>query len=64
MATKSDNQIEQYLEGIDFPVRQKEMLRKARNNDAPEEVLDRLRAMDEGTYESMDEVRKALDKAK
>ena len=60
MAMQSNNRIEQYLEDIDFPVRQKEMLRKARNNDAPEEVLDRLREMDEGTYESMDEVRKAL----
>ena len=60
MAPKSEKSIEQYLEGIDFPVRQKEMLRKARNNDAPEDVLERLRKVDEGTYESMDEVRKAL----
>lgn len=53
--------IDKYLEGLDFPARHKEMLRQAHVNDAPDEVIDRLQNISDGTYEDRDEVVKALD---
>lgn len=49
-----------YLEGLEFPARHGEMLRHARGNDAPSNVLDRLKAMDDGTYQSVEEIKQAL----
>lgn len=60
MATESNTDVYRYIENIEFPVRQSEMVRRARSNGAPDEVLERIKNIEEGTYESMDEVRSAL----
>lgn len=58
--TESNRDVYQYIENVEFPVRQSEIVRRARNNGAPDEILERLKGIKEGPYESRDEVRSAL----
>lgn len=48
------------LRGIDFPAGKDELLSKAQANEAPDEVLETIRQMGEGPYDTMADVMKAL----
>lgn len=58
--TRSAGDVAEHLEGVDFPARREELVRQARGNNAPPEVVDRLERLDEDTYTEMAEVRRAL----
>jgi hypothetical protein len=51
-----------YLRGIDFPVRRQEVLRHARDQDAPKAVMDQLQQLEDRRFVNMAEVMSAVGK--
>jgi len=49
-------QLQQYLPNLDFPASKEEVVSTAQSNDAPQEVIDRIRNSGQGTFNSADEV--------
>ena len=49
-------QLQQYLPNLDFPASKEEVVSTAQSNDAPQEVIDRIRTSGQGTFNSADEV--------
>jgi hypothetical protein len=48
-------QLQQYLPNLDFPASKEEVLSTAQSNDAPQEVVDRIRNSGKDTFNSADE---------
>ena len=53
-------QIEDYLKNVDFPARRDEILKQARGNDAPKEVLDGLQRLPDREYRNADQVNQEM----
>jgi hypothetical protein len=49
-------QLQQFLPNLDFPASKDEVLSTLQSNDAPQEVLDRVRNAQTDTFSSADEV--------
>ena len=49
-------QLQQYLPNLDFPASKEEVVSTAQSNDAPQEVIDRIRNSGNETFNSADEV--------
>ena len=49
-------QLQQFLPNLDFPASKDEVLSTLQSNDAPQEVLDRVRNAQTDTFNSADEV--------
>jgi len=49
-------QLQQFLPDLNFPANKDEVLSTLQNNDAPQEVLDRVRNAQTDTFNSADEV--------
>ncbi|HZD59845.1 MAG TPA: DUF2795 domain-containing protein [Anaerolineae bacterium] len=58
----STAKVSQFLEGIDFPADKKRIVDYAREKNAPQDVLNVLERMPEGTYYSMAGVWDAMSK--
>jgi hypothetical protein len=58
--TANPADIERSLRGISFPASKDELIRHARDNDAEMDVLDALRSIPEGRYNSSAEITQAL----
>ena len=53
-------QLQQYLPNLDFPASKEEVVSTAQSNDAPQEVVDRIRNSGEESFNSADEVLQAV----
>jgi hypothetical protein len=54
--------VAQYLKGIDFPVRKKDLISHAKANDADEQVIEVLGRMPDNEYGNMADVMKGYGK--
>lgn len=61
--TASPASIQWHLSGIDYPVKKHELLRHARSQRAPEDVLSVLSRLPERTYGSAADVSRGIGKA-
>lgn len=52
-------EVQKHLKGVDYPATAEELVEQAEENDAPEEVVEALEAL-EGTFDSPAEVQEAL----
>ncbi len=50
-----------YLKGAEYPADRDDLLAVAEGNDAPEEVVEALEALDDATFDGPDEVSEALE---
>ena len=53
-------QLQQYLPNLNFPASKEEVASTAQSNDAPQEVVDRIRNSGKDTFNSSDEVLQAV----
>jgi len=53
-------QLQQYLPNLNFPASKDEVVSEAQSNDAPQEVVDRIRNSGKDTFNSADEVLQAV----
>jgi hypothetical protein len=53
-------QLQQYLPNLDFPASREEVASTVQSNDAPQEVVDRIRNSGKDTFNSADEVLQAV----
>jgi hypothetical protein len=49
-------QLQQFLPNLDFPASREEVVSTVQSNDAPQEVVDRIRNSGKDTFNSADEV--------
>lgn len=57
-------EIEKYVKGIDFPCSKDELIRHARDNDAPDEVLNAMEDFPEQEYDSAIDVARGVSEVK
>ena len=57
----SSTTVSRFLKGVDYPADKDDLLNAAEANDAPEEVVEALEALEEQTYDGPDEVSEALE---
>ncbi len=55
--------ITHFLEGMGFPASKQQIISYARDNNAPQDVMDMLQNMQEGTYYSIASIWEAVGKA-
>jgi Protein of unknown function (DUF2795) len=53
-------QLQQYLPNLNFPASKEEVVSEVQSNDAPQEVVDRIRNAGTDTFNSADEVLQAV----
>lgn len=53
-------EVQRYLEGVGYPATREELVEAAEAKDAPEEVVDDLRALEDQVFDGPDEVMEAL----
>jgi hypothetical protein len=53
-------EVQRYLGGIDYPAAKADVVATAESNDAPDEIIEALQAMDEEEFDGPDEVQAAL----
>ncbi len=53
-------EVQTHLKGIDYPASKDEVIATAESNDAPQEILEALQAMDGTDFEGPDDVMGAL----
>lgn len=53
--------VQKFLKGADYPADRNDLVALAEGNDAPEEVIEALGALEETTFDGPDEVVEALD---
>lgn len=53
-------QLQQFLPNLNFPANKEEVVSTAQSNDAPQEVVDRIRNSGTDTFNSADEVLQAV----
>lgn len=49
-----------HLKGIDFPAEKQDLVQHAKGNGAPSEVMEKIEAMPDQTYETMADVMKGF----
>jgi Protein of unknown function (DUF2795) len=54
------SQLQQYLPGVNFPAGKEEVASNLQSNNAPQEVVDRIRNSGKDTFNSADEVLQAV----
>lgn len=64
MATTTPAQVEKYLKGMEFPGHKDDLIKKARDNRAPQPVLSSIQKLPEKKYNSPVDVTKAMKKKK
>jgi len=57
-------EIQKYIEGVDFPVGKNELLDHARQNDAPDEILEFMKDFPSQQYGSPTDVSRAMGQMK
>lgn len=62
MAREQPSNIENHLQGIDYPATKQDLLTVAEANNAPENVIETLQGMPSQQYEGPDDVMKAFGK--
>lgn len=60
----STAEVETYLRGIDFPSGKDGLIKKARENNAPDDVMDLLNSLPDQEYHTPIDVSKAIGKIK
>ncbi|MHB8842212.1 MAG: DUF2795 domain-containing protein [Candidatus Aquicultor sp.] len=55
--------ITHFLEGMSFPANKQQIIDYARDNNAPQDVVDMLQSMSDGTYYSIAGIWEAVGKA-
>ncbi len=53
--------IQKFLEGAEYPADRDDLLSVAEGNEAPEDIIEALEALEEATFDGPDEVVEALD---
>lgn len=53
-------ELEKYLKGVDYPCSKDDLLKKARANGAPDEVIDMINSLTETSFNSPIDVSKAF----
>jgi hypothetical protein len=53
-------EIQRYLKGVDYPVTKGDLISHAEDNDAPDEAIEQLQAMNEEQFDGPEEVMEAL----
>jgi hypothetical protein len=53
--------VQKFLKGAEYPADRDDLLAVAEGNEAPEEVIEALEALDETTFDGPDEVSEALE---
>ena len=53
-------EVQEHLSGIDYPASKDEVISTAESNDAPQEIVEALQAMDGTEFEGPDDVMAAL----
>ncbi len=60
MSPMSLRSVVQYLKGLDLPATRDEIILKARQNDAPQDVVNVLERIPDRVYEEMDDIWRAI----
>lgn len=55
-------EVQKHLKGVDYPAHKRDLIKHARDQDAPEEVLSLLEAMADKEYDNPAEVTKEVSK--
>jgi hypothetical protein len=53
-------QLQQYLQGVNFPAQKEEVASNAESNGAPQDLVQQIRNSGQGTFNSADEVLQAV----
>lgn len=64
MATITPAQVEKYLKGMEFPGHKDDLVQKARENRAPQQVIDIISRLPEKEYTKPTEITKEIGKKK
>lgn len=56
---ESPSNVQKYLRGVEYPSSKDDLLRQARENDAPREVIDTIQALDADRFGGPQDVMKA-----
>lgn len=56
----SPKEVEKYLAGADYPARKQDLIKRAEQNNAPQEVLDTIKRMPDETFNKPTDVAKAI----
>ncbi len=57
MASQSEQNFEQYLQGIEFPAKKDELVSTAQSNNAPQHLIEHLEGLEDNVdYRSIDEL--------
>lgn len=62
LADVSVGEIQAYLGGIDYPKSKQELIDHARNQGAPQEVIDLLQKMEDKQFRAPNDVSQSIDK--
>lgn len=57
---RSAAELEKYLKGVEFPASRQDLIKKAKANGAPEEVIDMINDLSEDNFNSPIDVSKAF----
>lgn len=57
---RSAAELEKYLKGVNFPASRQDLIKKAKANGAPEEVIDMINDLSEDNFNSPIDVSKAF----
>jgi hypothetical protein len=61
---QSPANVQTYLKGVAYPAKKDDLIQKAQDNDAPDEVLDILQQLPDGEYGGPQDVMKAYGQVK
>jgi hypothetical protein len=61
--TTSPIQLQKYLGGVDYPASKDDLIRRAREQDAPDDVVETLRSLPMDEFNSPNDVSEAFGKA-
>jgi hypothetical protein len=53
-------EVQKHLRGVDYPASKDELIATAESNDAPQEIIEALQAMEGSEFEGPDDVMEAL----
>ena len=60
MASVNPIQLEKYLKGVDYPANKNDLIKRAEQNGADQQVLDTLKQLPDRTFEGPSGVSKAI----
>ena len=53
-------EVQKALKGVDYPASKDELVQMAESNDAPQEIVEELRSLEESEFDGPDRVQQAL----